>query len=231
MVNSQIMPKWSTPDRREKLVQFWIEYGNRCLYGHQTCPIASHYIYDKPQAVKAIIPKIIKCRDSADNPIMFEGKQVTLTVYGTKTILTKIQTVARLYDIKSELAIENWKDSDKEQSQAERKAERKALHDLGEIPYPTSGRFTAIDREIFAGNQPLYYFEGQAVSGLTFKPFVRVRIASSYMRLDVDLGETLRQVSKSRRRKAVRYGKALPLNIKREINKTLLIAVMDYYSH
>ncbi|MBA7482878.1 hypothetical protein ES707_18377 [subsurface metagenome] len=62
-------------------------------------------------------------------------------------------------------------------------------------------------------------------------PFVRVRLASSYIRLYVDLGEALRQVSKNKRRKAIRYGKALPKSVKRAISSKVLEAVKDYYSH
>ncbi len=135
------------------------------------------------------------------------------------------------YYLYSEYLIQDWKNLDREQSQAEWEAERKALHSLGERTYPIRGQFSAVSREIFAGNQPLYYLEGQAVSGLTFTPFVRVRIASSYMRLYVDLGEALRQVSKSKRRKAIRYGKPLPQNIELSIRRKVLEAIKNYQAH
>ena len=177
MAKTQSLPNWSTPDRREKLVQLFIESGGFCVFGHSKCQIPEHH-----------------------------------------------------YPEFTEMLISDWKALDRELASALWKAERKAFHDLGEMPYPTSGRFTAIDREIFAGNQPLYYLEGQAVSGLTFKPFVKVRISSSYIRLYVDLGEALRQVSKSARRKAVRYGKPLPRNTTQAIRRTIFEAVRHYWS-
>jgi len=148
-------------------------------------------------------------------------------VYGHKKCLIP----EHHYCLYSELLIKDWKQVDTEQSQADWEAERKALHSLGERTYPTRGQFSAVSRDIYAESQPLYYLDGQAVSGLTFTPFVRVRVASSYIRLYVDLGEALRQVSKSKRRKAIRYGKPLPENIKLSIRRMVLEAVKDYYSH
>ncbi|GAI24446.1 unnamed protein product, partial [marine sediment metagenome] len=135
------------------------------------------------------------------------------------------------YEARIKSIIAEWKHLDKEQRQAEWEAERKALHSLGERSYPIRGQFSAVSRDIYAESQPLYYLEGQAVSGLTFKPFVRVRLASSYIRLYVDLGEALRQVSKSQRRKAIRYGKPLPPTTRQAIMRKVMEAVRDYYSH
>ena len=148
-------------------------------------------------------------------------------VYGHKKCLIP----EHHYYLYSELLIKDWKHLDRELSNALWQAERKALHQLGERSYPVRGQFSAISRDIYAGNQPLYYLEGQAVSGITLTPFVRVRLASSYIRLYVDLGEALRQVSKSQRRKAIRYGKALPKSVERAISSKVLEAVKDYYSH
>ncbi|MBA7673093.1 hypothetical protein ES703_81281 [subsurface metagenome] len=94
--------------------------------------------------------------------------------------------------------------------------------------YPVLGRFNAISKTIYADSQPLYYLEGQSVSGLILKPFVKVRIASSYMRLFVDLGEALREVSKNKRRKAIRYGKPFPRETEVIIRRKVLEAVRDY---
>jgi len=148
-------------------------------------------------------------------------------VYGHK----KCQIPEHHYQLYIELLIKDWKHLDKELDNALWQAERKALHQLGERSYPVRGQFSAISRDIYAESQPLYYFEGQAVSGVTLTPFVRVRLASSYMRLYVDLGEALRQVSKSQRRKAIRYGKPLPPTTRQAIMRKVLEAVRDYYSH
>ena len=178
MATTQTLPKWATLDRRNFLVQLFLDSGGFCVYGHKKCLIPEHHYY--------------------------------------------------LY---SEFLIADWKHLDRELDNALWEVERKALHSLGERSYPVRGQFSAVSRDIYAESQPLYYFEGQAVSGLTLTPFIRVRIASSYIRLYVDLGEALRQVSKSKRRKAIRYGKALPKSVKRAISSKVLEAVRDYYSH
>lgn len=178
MATTQTLPKWATLDRRNVLVQMFLNSGGFCVYGHKKCQIPEHH-----------------------------------------------------YSLYSELLIKDWKHLDIEQRLAEWEVERKALHSLGQRTYPIRGQFSAISRDIYAENQPLYYLEGQAVSGITLKPFVRVRIASSYIRLYVDLGEALRQVSKSKRRKAIRYGKPLPATARVAIMRKVMEAVKDYYSH
>jgi len=135
------------------------------------------------------------------------------------------------YEARIKLIIADWKRLDREQDRAEWEAERNALHRSSDRRYPVRGQFSATSKDIYADNQPLYYLDGQAVSGLTLTPFVRVRLSSSYMRLYVDLGEALRQASKSQRRKAIRYGKALPKSAKEAVTRKVLEAVRDYYSH
>ena len=178
MAITQTLPKWATLDRRNFLVQLFLDSGGFCVYGHKKCLIPEHH-----------------------------------------------------YSLYSELLIKDWKHLDRELDTALWEAERKALHSLGERSYPIRGQFSAVSRDIYASNQPLYYLDGQAVSGVTFKPFVRVRLASSYIRLYVDLGEALRQVSKSQRRKAIRYGKPLPPTTRQAIMRKVMEAVRDYYSH
>lgn len=127
--------------------------------------------------------------------------------------------------------IHDWKQQDREFRQALWEAEQKALHSLAERRYPIRGQFSAIAQDIFHDKQPLFYFEGQAVSGVTLTPFVRVRIASSYVRLYIDLGEALREVSKAKRRKAIRYGKPLPVRVEEQIRRIILEAVRHYLAH
>jgi len=135
------------------------------------------------------------------------------------------------YYLFSEFLIKDWKQLDRELDKTLWEAEQRAMHNLGERSYPLRGQFSAISREVFASNQPLYYLQGQSISGLTLTPFVKVRIASSYIRLYIDLGEALRQVSKSRRRKAIRYGKPLPREAEAIIRGKVYEAVKDYLTH
>jgi hypothetical protein len=132
------------------------------------------------------------------------------------------------YEIYIERLIGDWQSDDKAQRQAEWQAERRRLHTLADRRYPLHGQFNAVSRDIFLGEQPQYYLEGVAISGLTLKPFAKVRLASSYVHLYIDLGDTLRGLSKARKRKAIRYGKALPVEIQREVDRLCNLAVRHF---
>jgi len=124
--------------------------------------------------------------------------------------------------------IADWKADDRAQDRAVWNAERLRLHSLGERRYLIRGQFNNISQDIFFGNQPIYYLVGLAVSGVTLTPFAKVRISSSYANLFVDLGNTLKGVSKNRRRKAMRYGKPLPPEYKKRVEQVCREAVKHY---
>jgi hypothetical protein len=130
------------------------------------------------------------------------------------------------YEIFIERLIDDWQADDREQASQEWKAERLAMHALGERGLPLRGRFNNVSMDIWFDRQPLFYVENVGVSGLTLKPFAQVKLASSYFRLYVDLGDSLRNVSKNRRRKALRYGK-----IDNRITERVRQAVVDYLNH
>jgi hypothetical protein len=148
-------------------------------------------------------------------------------VYGHKPC----SNPAHHYELYIEGIIKDWVADDRGQSQALWETERKALHSLGERRYPLRGQFSAIAKDIFYPEQPSHYLEGLGISGLTFKPFAKVRVSSSYMRLFVDLGDTLKDVPKVKRRKAIRYGKALPPEAQRRIEQAVSQAVKHYLSN
>jgi len=127
--------------------------------------------------------------------------------------------------------IADWKADDKSQASALWQAERQRLHSLGERRYPLRGRFNNISQDIFFGNQPLFYLDGLGVSGLTLSPFAKVRVSSSYANLFIDLGDTLKGVSKNRKRKAMRYGKPLPPEYRRRVEQVCRQAVRHFLNH
>ena len=131
------------------------------------------------------------------------------------------------YEVYIDALIGDWQAEDREQARFEWEAERKAIHSLGERRY-REGRFGSISRDIFYSQQPLYYLEALGVSGVTLTPFAKIRLGNSYMRLYVDLGDSLRGVSKNQRRKAIRYGRALPKVIDERIAATIKEAVRHY---
>lgn len=128
-----------------------------------------------------------------------------------------------------EALIRDWQLDDRQQASLLWQIERKALHALSQRKLPVSGQFNAVSRDIYADNQPLYYIEGFGLSAITAKPFVKVRLSSTYMRLHINLGDTLKRLSKNKRRKIVRYDKGgLPLEVEKQVNQIIKEAVRDY---
>ena len=135
------------------------------------------------------------------------------------------------YEVYIEGVIDYWKSEDREQAQLDWIAESKAIHSLGERRTPITGRFNNISMDIWHDKQPLFYLERLGMSGVKLQPFARVKLASSYLRLYVGLGDSLRGTSKNKRRKAIRYGKALPLDVEAKVSKLAMLAVRDYLNH
>jgi len=121
----------------------------------------------------------------------------------------------------------DWQADDRAQSLAEWQAEQRQIHCLGERGR-TKGEFNAISRDIFFASQPQHYIDGLGISGLTFRPFAKVRLASSYVVLFVDIADALKGESKNKRRKAIRYGKPLPQEIQKAIGLECSKAIRDY---
>ena len=132
------------------------------------------------------------------------------------------------YEVYIEGLIADWRADDRQQDTANWREERKHLHSLAERRYPIRGQFSSIAKDIFFANQPLFYLLGYGISGLTYKPFARVRLASSYVHLFIDLGDSLKTIGKNKRRKAIRYGKALPIEKQREVELVCRLAVRHY---
>ena len=124
--------------------------------------------------------------------------------------------------------IKDWIAEDREARSYLLRLQRQVLHRIPERG-SLRGTFNAISRTIYHDNQPRYYLEGIGISGLTFIPFAKVRLASSFTRLHVDIGDILKGLSKNKRRKAVRYAKALPVEAQREVERLCSRAVAHYY--
>ena len=131
------------------------------------------------------------------------------------------------YEIYIDDLVADWIADDRAQRQAEYQAEFEARHSTNERTYPLHGRFSGIGQDIYYDNQPEFYLEGLGISGLTFKPFAKLRMASSYIRLHVELENILKPMSKSKKRKAIRYGK-IPKDIQDKISVQCWQAVKHY---
>lgn len=127
--------------------------------------------------------------------------------------------------------ISDWIAEDRAYSASLWQAERRELHRLNERRLPLRGQFNAIGKDIFYAFQPQFYHAGLSISGLTLKPFAKVRIASTYLYLYVDLGDSLKPTSKNVRRKAMRYGRPLPDDIQAKVNRRCYEAVRHYLAH
>jgi len=134
------------------------------------------------------------------------------------------------YEARIQALIQDWAIDDRAEREAAWQAERKAMHALNERGR-VRGQFNATGKDAFYAVQPTFYLDGLGISGLTFKPFAKVRVSSSFVNLHVDLGHTLRRLSKNGRRKAIRYGKALPQELQAEVDELCRQAVRHYQAH
>jgi hypothetical protein len=119
--------------------------------------------------------------------------------------------------------IADWRADDRARDSELWRAERRAMHSLGERRFPVRGQFSAISKDIFFANQPQFYIEAVGVSGVTLQPFAKVKVSSTYTHLYIDIAECLRTVSKNKRRKTLRYGK-----IPDSVVKSVRVAVQHY---
>lgn len=135
------------------------------------------------------------------------------------------------YEIFTDNLIADWRNTDRQDAHADWETERSHMHALGEPYRYARGRFGTIAREVYYSTQPNYYLVGLAMSGLTLTPFAKVRVSNSYVNLYVDLATALRKLPKNARRKAVRYGKPLPMEIQAEVDKACKEAVRHYLAN
>jgi hypothetical protein len=189
----------------------------------------NHYIYLNPKPLFGIEVKPVPCQDNGVPILDTNGNPLMTTAYKPIPCWVTTPEVVRLYELKLREVIEDWIAEDKQARAYERKAISRLLHRIPEVG-ALRGVFSAISRDIFFDSQPQYYIECLGISGLTFKPFVKVRIASSYTRLLVDLKAPLSRVSKNRKRKFIRYGKGLPIDVQKDVELTCNRAIAHYLS-
>ncbi len=135
------------------------------------------------------------------------------------------------YEIFIESLIDDWQADDRQQAKYDWQAERKLMHSLNEKRLPLRGRFNNISSEIWHNQQPIYYLESIGMDGLKLKPFAKVKLSSSFQHLYIDLGESLRGISKNKRRKAIRYHKPLPTQANDKVSQLIIEAVKHYLNY
>ena len=234
------MSKWATPERQAHLVELFIKSNGFCVltskpcqvkWERQTITVCSWGKFCN-NPIPEPIPDGTPCRYKPE-----EGKPIlpchTLTVHSSRFHCAYGDYPCSKphechYELYTDRLVKEWVQSDRQVKQAEWEAERKQLHSLGERRTPLRGMFSNIGKDIFYPRQPEYYLEGLGISGLTFTPFAKVRIANSFMRLFIDLGNALKPMSKNKRRKAIRYGKPLPKEISSQVSELCNKAVRHY---
>jgi len=220
--------KWVTPERQHQLALLFSTYGNKCLLGHYCCPDIEHYIEAVPKLVTYSIVKPEACVTRDGNTLRdSEGNIVYTQSYGVGYDVVKTERLNTAYDRAIDAIVKDWVREDATARAYIRDVENKRLHSLNETG-SLRGHFNAISRSIYFDNQPMFQVLGLGIDGLTFKPFAKIRIASSIVALHVDITEALKPLSKCKKRKSIRYGKPLPNTIAEVVSECASKAVCKY---
>jgi hypothetical protein len=156
-----------------------------------------------------------------------EGKVIYTRSYGVGHHVGKTERLNTAYDRAVDNIVKDWVREDATARAYIRGVESKRLHSLNETG-SLRGHFNAISRSIYFDNQPMFQVLGLGIDSLTFKPFAKIRIASSIVALHVDISEALKPLSKCKKRKAIRYGKPLPNTIAEVVSECASKAVCKY---
>ncbi len=144
------------------------------------------------------------------------------------------------------ILVREWSNLHRSLKEEQWRAEQKAMHDLGERPGPVRrGRFGSISTEIYQPEQ--FYIKAYElapdVHGQMI-PVAKVELATSSewvpdisdptkgkwapKVLLVDISQATKNISRSARNKAIRYGKPLPEPNQLDVEKIVSKAVLDY---
>jgi len=220
--------KWITPERQKQLALLFSAYGNKCLKGHPCCPEVEHYLEAVPQLVTHPIIKDTPCVDKVGNTLRdAEGNILYTRSYGVGYDVVYRERLNTLYDQAVDRIVEDWVREDATAKAYLRDVEAKRLHSLNEHGR-LRGHFNAVSQAIYFDNQSMFEILGLGIDSLTFKPFVKVRLASSIVALHIDISEALRPLSKCKKRKSIRYGKPLPSTILEVVSECASLAVSKY---
>ena len=125
--------------------------------------------------------------------------------------------------------VKDWVADDREENSFMYRVIKANLHRIPERG-ALRGRFNFVSRDIYHDSQPQYYLEAIGLDAVKFKPFAKIRIASGYTRLHVDIDEPLKVLSKHKKRKAIRYGKGLPVDVQKQVESICNLAIARYLS-
>jgi hypothetical protein len=217
------IPKWVTPERQAYLVRLFNQSHGCCIYGHTPCK--GHFTVKRigvnhyGNEVEYRYTRRWHC-DYGDthcyNAVWRMGVMGNLILEGEC-----------FYNQVESRLIREWSLESRQDTIALNKIETIANHKTNDRILPLHGKYSGVSQDIYYSNQEDYFIDGYGINGITFKPFVKIRLASSKVRLFVDVSNVLKPLSKNQRHKALRY-KHINFNIQNCIDLACIQAVMDF---
>jgi hypothetical protein len=138
------------------------------------------------------------------------------------------------YEYREERLVSDWSKQDADTRRALAEFERRLLHQEqggrpGEVRGVRIGRNGTVSKEIEGDKAELYKIVGFGVSPANDnKPFAKVKLPHEETILFVDMGDTFKPLAAHKRKKIMKYGGNLPLDMASEVNRRCRMAVMAY---
>ena len=211
--------QWFNAERASELVKLFIDCGDKCLQGHPYCGIPEHHFVQTTKILTGT--KLVRMPYENEDTGKYEWQYVPKKY----KVAVPEYDMKILYDVLLENKIADYKDEDK----ARWHFERKQMHSLGEPYLYSRGRWNAVARDIFYSRQLAYKVLGIGVNPINYQPFVKIRLSSSYeyLYIDIPIQKIFKTVSKSAKRKAIRYNK-MKSGISEQIDKLINDTVVQY---
>ena len=211
--------------RQSELVRLFVESQGFCVFGHRPCA-GSWQTKGGPKCglncVGCPTPNSgVTCHVAAK---VVQFPQVWRCAFGHSCEAP----FNSHYEPYADSLVKEWRKADNEQKRAEAKAERRI--ETGESG-KLRGEWNETGRDVFYACQPQSYIEALGISGLTFTPFAKVRLASQFTTLHVDLGDALKPLSKNKRRKVVKYGRTIPEDVHNRVDRIVSKAIRRYQGY
>lgn len=227
-------PKWINPERQNYLASLFVRSQGFCIYGYSPCKgqwqteTITGCIYGKPcnkPVIGDFCPKPNYEHPSIKLPcqLVYKVKSVWKCAYADKACYKPYES--HYTHVESDL-IKRWSMEDRQATLDKLKVESILLHKTNDRPIPLRGQFSGIAKDIYFDNQPDYFIEAYGLSGLNFKSFAKIRLASSPIRLFVTIEDTFKGLSKNQKHKAVRYGK-----VSSKLQARIDLACIDAVNH
>lgn len=224
------MPKWSTPERRAKLVELWQQYGNRCQYGHHLCPTLEHYVHQSTSKETAHAPheagpKVVTNKRTGRQYAYGVGVTIRKDYLGDKPKVEAEQTyslqehfittveLATPFVLASEDAIADWKAEDREERSQQRWLASQTTptgqgHKFPKListvrhHHPTD----PVSFDEYTLERPEWILLGNGVDATTGHKVAKVKIPGAGVVLWVDISTSIQETSRGQRKRLKRRG-------------------------